>query len=236
MTNQIKEAILTNNYIFAKKWELTHERIDHCLEGHCLLKTHVVELKSLSGLQQTSLQHCQDKIAGLEETVAQLVASVKKLEKLVCWCHDRLLSPGLHYAPGEEEEVVEEEEEEEEDGLKNETDVPSGDSYTTLPSTRGCSEASPASTHSPTPVESDPETNAVLCTVELEAHIELFLEEAEEDMELDDPPPLENVTPVLVLVPVIPGFIPFAVSTSQCCVPPKSLLQKVYHPYHNLVG
>ena len=55
-------------------------------------------------------------------------------------------------------------------------------------------------------------------------------------MELDDLPPLENMTPVLVLVPVIPGFIPFAVSTGQHCVPPKSLLQKVYHPYHGSVG
>ena len=106
ITNNIKEAILKNNQIFAEKWELTHARIDHCLEEHLFLKTHIVELESLSGLQQTSLQHCQDKIAGLEETVTQVVMSVKKLEKLVCWCHNRLLLPGPHYAPGEEEEVV----------------------------------------------------------------------------------------------------------------------------------
>ena len=67
----------------------------------------VVDLESLSGLQQTALQHCQDTIAGLEETIAQLVASVKKLEKAVCCCHNWLLSPGPHYVPGEEEEMVE---------------------------------------------------------------------------------------------------------------------------------
>ena len=51
----------------------------------------------------------------------------------------------------------EEEEEEEEDGLEYTTDTLSGDSY--------------------------PENNAVLHTEELEAHIEVFLEEAEEDMD-----------------------------------------------------
>ena len=60
----------------------------------------------------------------------------------------------------------------------------------------------------------------VLHTEELEACIEVFLEEVEEDMELEDLPPLENMTLLPVLVPVIPGFIPFAVSTSQRCVPP----------------
>ena len=54
-TNQIEEAILKNNQIFAKKWELTHEQIDRHVEEHLLLKTHVVELESLSGLQQTTL-------------------------------------------------------------------------------------------------------------------------------------------------------------------------------------
>ena len=92
-----------------------------------------MELEGLSGLQQTTLQHCQDTIAGLEETVVQLVASVKKLEKMVCWCHDQLLLPGPHYTPGEEEEVVGDLEEEEEEDLKYETDAPSGGSYTTPP-------------------------------------------------------------------------------------------------------
>ena len=79
---------------------------------------------SLSGLQQTTLQHCQDTIAGLEETIAQLVASVKKLEKMICWCHDCLLSPGPHYAPGKEEEMVEDLEEKEEDSLEYKTNTP----------------------------------------------------------------------------------------------------------------
>ena len=129
-------------------------------------------------------------------------------------------------------------EEDDEDGLEYETNAPLRDSYTTPPSTGGRSEPSPCPMCSPTPKESDPETNAVLCTAKLETCIKLFLEEAEEDMELDDLPLLENVTPLQVLVPnlIIPGFVPFAVSTGQCCVPPKSLLQKVYHPYKEPVG
>ena len=164
----------------------------------------------------------------LEETVTQLVTSVKKLEKVVCQCHDRLLSPGPHYVPREEEMVEDseegEEDEEEENGLEYETDTPSKDSYMTPPSTGGCSDPSLAPTCSPTPEDSDPENNAVLCTEELEACIKVFLEEAEEDMEMNDLPLLENVSPLPVLAPVIPGFVPFAVSTGQHCVPPKSLL------------
>ena len=195
-TNQIKEAILKNNQIFTEKWELTHDWINHRVEEHLLLKTHVVELESLLGLQQTSLQHCQDTIAGLEETVTQLVTLVKKLEKAVCRCHNWLLSPGPHYTPGEEEEVAEDlEEEDEEDGLEYKTNAPLRDSYTTPPSTGGRSKPSPAPTQSPTPEGSDPETSVVLQTAELEAYIESFLEEVEEDMELNDLPPLENITP-----------------------------------------
>ena len=83
-----------------------------------------MELESLSGLQQTTLQHCQDTIAGLEETITQLVASVKKLEKMICWCHDCLLLPGPHFALGKEEEMVEDLEEEEEDSLEYKTNTP----------------------------------------------------------------------------------------------------------------
>ena len=45
-----------------------------------------------------------------------------------------------------------------------------------------------------------------------------FLEEAEEDMEFDNLPPLENVKPIPVPNPIIPSFIPFTVSTGQCCI------------------
>ena len=79
---------MMNNHIFSGKWEATHDWIDRCLEEYLLLKNQVVDLESLLGLQQTTLQHCQDTIAGLEETVTQLVTSVKKLEKVVCQCHD----------------------------------------------------------------------------------------------------------------------------------------------------
>ena len=75
---------MENNCIISGKWEATHDQINCCLEEHCLLQAHVVDLESLLGLQQTTLQSCQDKIAGLEETVAQLVMLVKKLEKMVC--------------------------------------------------------------------------------------------------------------------------------------------------------
>ena len=154
-----------------------------------------------------------------------MVASVKKLEKMVCRCCDWLLLLGPHYAPVEEE-----------DGLEYKTEDTSKGSYTTPPSTGGCSKPSLAPSCSPTLEDSDPETNAVLCTEELEAHIKAFLEEAEEDMEIDDMPSLENVSLLLIPAPVIPGFIPFTVSTSQCCILLKSLLRKVWHPYQDSVG
>ena len=130
---------------------------------------------------------------------------------------------------------TEEEDKDKESGLEYMTNTPSGDSYTTPPSTGGCSLLSLAPSPSLTPGDSNPENNVVLHTKELEAHIEAFLEEAEEDMEMNDLP-LENVSLLLVPAPVVPGFIPFAVSSSQCCVPPKSLLRKVWHPYQDSVG
>ena len=234
-TNTIEDAIQKNNVIFGEKWEMTHDRIDHRSEDICLLKNRLVDLKALSGLQQSALQSCQSTIAGLEETVLKLATSVTVLEKLVCHCRDRLLLPGPHYMPGEEE-MVEETEEEEEEGLEYATDTPSGGSYTTLPSTGGHSSPSPALSCSPTPEDSDPENNTVLHTEELEARIEAFLEEAEEDLLMDDLPPAENTSLVPVLAPIFPGIIPFAVSTGQQCVPPKHLVRKVYHPYKDPVG
>ena len=146
-----------------------------------------------------------------------------------------LLAP--HYVPGEEEEMIEEmEEEDEEEGLEYATITPSGGSYTTPPSTGGRLSPSPAPSHSPTPGDSDPENNVALHTKELEACIEAFLEEAEEDLEMDDLSPAKDSSPLLVPAPVFPGFVPFAISTSQRCVLPKSLLRKVYHPYKDPVG
>ena len=238
MTNVIQDAIEKNNIIFSRKWEATHNCIDRCLEEILLLKNRVVDLKALSGLQQTALQSCQNTIAGLEETVTKLNTSVTSLEKLVCRCQDHLLSLAPHFAPGEEEEMVEETEEEEEEdgGLEYVTDTPSGGSYTTPPSTGGRSSPSLALSCSPTPGDSDPEHNVALRTEELEAHIEAFLEEAEEDLETNDLPLLENTSPLPVPAPVFPGFVPFAVSTGQCCVPSKNLLRKVYHPYKDPIG
>ena len=238
MTNVIQDVIKKNNIIFSEKWETTHDRINHHSEENRLLKNRGVDLKALSGLQQTALQSCQNTIAGLEETVTRLTASVANLEKLVCCCRDCLLSLAPHYMPGEEEEMVKETEEEGEDeeGLEYATDTPSGGSYTTPPSTGGRSSPSPVPSHSPTPGDSDPENNVALCTKELEARIEVFLEEAEEDLEMNDLPPVENSSPLPVPAPVFPGFVPFAVSTGQRCVPPKSLLRKVYHPYKDPVG
>ena len=88
MTNSIQDVIKKNNVIFAEKWETTHDRINCHLEDILLLRNQMVDLESFSGLQQTALQHCQNKIAGLEETVTQLVTLVKKLEKTFCQCHD----------------------------------------------------------------------------------------------------------------------------------------------------
>ena len=96
-------------------------------------------------------------------------------------------------------EEMEEEEEEEEDGLEYVTNTLSGDSYMT-PSTGGHSILSPAPSHLSTLGDSNPENNVALHTAELEVCIEVFLEEAEEDMEMSDLPLLENVVPVPVLV------------------------------------
>ena len=236
-TNTIEDAIQKNNVIFREKWETTHNRIDHQSEELHLLKNRVTDLEALNGLQQDTLQVCQKTIDGLEETVLKLAASVTVLEKLVCHCRDRLLSPGPHYVSGETEEMVEEtEEEDEEEGLEYATDTPSGGSYMTPPSTEGRSSPSPIPSRSPTPGDSDPENNAALRTEELEARIEAFLEEAEEDLMMDDLPPVKNTSPLPVPAPVFLDFIPFAVSTSQRCIPPKSLLRKVYHPYKDPVG
>ena len=133
-------------------------------------------------------------------------------------------------------EETEEEESEEEEGLEYATDTPSGGSYTTLPSTGGRSSLLPAPNCSPIVEDSDPKNNAALHTEELEARIKAFLEEAEEDLLMDDLPPAENSSPLPVPAPVFPGFVPFAVSTGQHCVPLKSLLRKVYHPYKDPVG
>lgn len=62
-----------------------------------------------------------------------------------------------------------------------------------------------------------------LQTAKIEACVEAFLAEADEDLKLEDLPPLENVTPVPIQALTIPGFIPFAMSTSQHCVPSKGL-------------
>ena len=236
MTNTIKDAIQKNNVIFGEKWEMTHDHIDRCLEDIRLLKTWIVDLEALSGLQQSALQSCQNTIAGLEETVLKLAASVTVLEKSVCCCHDRLLSPGPHYALGEEVVEETEEEMEEEDGLEYATDTPSGGSYTTPPSTGGRSSPSLAPSCSPTPEDSNPENNTALRTEELEARIKAFLEEAEEDLLMDDLPPAENTSLLPVPAPIFPGVIPFAMSTGQRCIPPKHLVRKVYHPYKDPVG
>ena len=204
--------------IFGEKWETTHDRIDRHSEDIRLLKNQIVDLEALSGLQQTALQSCQSTIAGLEETVLKLAASVTVLEKLVCRCCDHLLLLGPHYTSGEKEMVKEmekdeSEEEEEEEGLEYATDTPSGGSYTTPPSTGGCSSPSLAPSRSPTLGDSNPEDNAALHTEELEACIEAFLEEAKEDLLMDNLPPAENTSPLPVPAPTFPGVIPFAVST-----------------------
>ena len=168
MTNVIQDAIEKNNVIFAEKWETTHERINCRSEDICLLKNQVVELEALTGLQQNALQSCQDTIAGLEETILKLAASVTILEKSICCCQDHLLSPAPHYGPGEEEmveETEEEEAEEEEEGLEYMTNTPSGGSYTTPPSTGGRPSPSPAPSCSPTLGDSDPENNTALPVV-----------------------------------------------------------------------
>ena len=85
-TNTIEDAIQKNNVIFREKWEMMHDCIDRCSEDLHLLKNRIVELEALSSLQQNALQSCQATVAGLEETVLKLAASVTVLEKLICRC------------------------------------------------------------------------------------------------------------------------------------------------------
>ena len=85
-TNVIQDAIEKNNVIFTGKWEMTHDCIDCCPEELHLLKNRVIDLEALTGLQQTALQSCKNTMAGLEETVVKLIASVTSLEKSVCRC------------------------------------------------------------------------------------------------------------------------------------------------------
>ena len=85
-TNIIQDTIEQNNIIFSKKWEATHDCIDHRSEEILLLKNQVVDLEALTGLQQTILQSCQNTIAGLEETVVELTTLVSLLEKSICHC------------------------------------------------------------------------------------------------------------------------------------------------------
>ena len=75
----------------------------------------------------------------------------------------------------------------------------------------------------------------VLQTSMIEAHVKVFLAEADEDLELHDLPPLENISPIPIQALTILGFIPFAMSTSQHCVPSKGL-PCTFHPYKNSVG
>ena len=42
MTNVIQDIIEKNNVIFAEKWEVTHDRINHCLEDILLVIIFVV--------------------------------------------------------------------------------------------------------------------------------------------------------------------------------------------------
>ena len=83
-TNVIQDAIEKNNVIFAGKWEMTHDCINHRSEELHLLKNQVINLEALTGLQQTTLQSCQGTITRLEETVLNLADSVTVLEKSIC--------------------------------------------------------------------------------------------------------------------------------------------------------
>ena len=122
-----------------------------------------------------------------------------------------------------------------EDGFKYETEAPSTAFYMTPPSTGGWSEPSAHPLHSPLPQGSNPENNVALQTSLIEAHVDAFLAEANENLKLHDLLPLENVAHILIHIPTIPGFVPFTMSTSQHCVPSKGL-PRAFHPYENSVG
>ena len=126
----------------------------------------------------------------------------------------------------------------EEEGLEYETDEePLEASYHTPPIKEGRSSPSTCiPLRSPTPEGSDPENNGHLQTKLIESQIKAFLEEAEEDLELNNFPLLENLSPIPVCAPLPEGFVAFPVSISQHYVPSKGLPHPgYYHPYHFLV-
>ena len=238
VTNTIKEVIVGNNRKFAEDYKVIHAHIDHKGDDHIILKRWVKELKGIVWLQRTIINSCHDETAALGETAEQLVVAVMKLEGSVCCCHNWLMSPGPHFTEGENKEVVVdlEEDDDEEDGLKYETEEdPSDPSYMTPPSTGGCSPPSPHPSCSLTPEGSNPENNAHLQMVLIEAQVEAFLEEVDKGLKLADLPPLENMMPIPIQALTILGFIPFAMSTGQHCVPSKRLPHGVFHPYHNSI-
>ena len=190
--NTIKEAIVGNSHMFTADYERTHTQIDCYHNDHSILRGQIKELEGTVHLQKSTIDQVLDKVTSLEETVETLVLVVTKLKMSICHCQDHLLLLGPHYVKGVQGEVVvdsEEEDDEGEDGLKYGAEVETLDpSYTTPPSTGGCTPPSPHPSCSPTPEGSDPENNAHLQML-IEACVEVFLAEADKDLELHGLPP-----------------------------------------------
>ena len=85
VTNCIKEAIIGNNWKFAKDYKMIHACINHRREDHTNLKGQVQELQDIVHLQRTIINSCHNQTAALE-MVEQLVEAVKKLEGSICCC------------------------------------------------------------------------------------------------------------------------------------------------------
>ena len=185
-----------------------------------------------------------DRTAILELSLAKAITTVDRIEGSICCCRDRLLLPKPHLAP-EDEEMVEDSEEEEEDGLEYVTNEEEADneasdsSYLTLIPTPGVLPAVPSTrvpTRLPTPDHGALGHPAIKT---IKSRIRDFLEEAEDDLELGSPPPLESSSPspIPVPAPLLPpfeGFIPFSVSptsTGQRYVPSHGLPCTHAHPY-----
>ena len=211
-----------------KDIEMTDKHINHRGDSIVNLKGEVARLKEAHRVQDQIISDQQQCLAVLKLKVDCLISTVQDLEKLICQCWDRLLSPGphLHWRRRScvDDLELEYETEKETSGLDYGTPNPLSSPSLFMP------------LRSPTPEDSDPERNCCLQTELMEARIEGFLEEAEEDMELDDLPPLENSSPVPIPTPRSVGTIPFAVSTGQCCIHSRGLPRPLtYHPYHHLV-
>lgn len=79
-----------------KDIEMTDKHINHRGDSIVNLKGEVARLKEAHRVQDQIISDQQQCLAVLKLKVDCLISTVQDLEKLICQCWDRLLSPGPH--------------------------------------------------------------------------------------------------------------------------------------------